>query len=135
MVRSAPKPSLREASCCKVLVANGGAGWRCTCFFSTLSTRNCRASIAATARLASASFARPNLSSLLPSSMLRRAWKSAPLGVVNAAWMLQYSCGLNASISFSRSQIRRSATDCTRPAEREPCSLRQSTGDSVKPTR
>ena len=71
----------------------------------------------------------------LTSSMLRRAWKSAPLGVVNAAWMLQYSSGLNASISFSRSQIRRSATDCTRPAEREPCSLRQSTGDSVKPTR
>ena len=60
---------------------------------------------------------------------------SAPCGVVNAAWMLQYSCARNASISASRSQIRRSATDCTRPAEREPWSLRQSTGDRVKPTR
>ena len=80
MVRSAPKPSLREASCCKVLVANGGAGWRCTCFFSTLSTRNCRASIAATARLASASFARPNLSSLLPSSSAQARLE------VGAAW-------------------------------------------------
>ena len=34
--------------------------------------------------------------------------------------MLQYSCGLNFSISSSRSQIIRNATDCTRPAERLP---------------
>ena len=65
MVRSAPKPSLRDASCCKVAVANGGAGWRWTCFFSTLSTRNARASIAATARLASASLGEIELFQLL----------------------------------------------------------------------
>ena len=35
----------------------------------------------------------------------------------------------------ARSATRRSATDCTRPAERAPGSLRQSTGESVKPTR
>ena len=45
------------------------------------------------------------------------------------------SWAIKASISASRSQIRRSATDCTRPAEREPGSLRHSTGESVKPTR
>ena len=47
----------------------------------------------------------------------------------------QYSCVLKASISASRSQTRRSATDCTRPAERAPGSFRHSTGDRVKPTR
>ena len=49
--------------------------------------------------------------------------------------MDQYSCALNFSISRSRSEMMRSATDWTRPAEREPGSLRQSTGESVKPTR
>ncbi len=37
--------------------------------------------------------------------------------------------------SSSRSQTSRSATDCTRPAEREPGSFRHSTGERVKPTR
>ena len=136
MVRSAPKPSLREASCCKVLVANGGAGWRCTCFFSTLSTRNCRASIAATARLASASFASPNLSSLLPSSVLRRAWKSAPLGVVNAAWMLQYSCGLERldlvlALADQAQRHRLHASGRARPLQLAPEHRRQREADQV----
>ena len=52
-----------------------------------------------------------------------------------SASMVQYSCALNASISVSRSQTRRSATDCTRPADLAPGSLRHSTGESVKPTR
>ena len=43
--------------------------------------------------------------------------------------------GSNFSISISRSQINRSATDCTRPAEREPGNLRHKTGDRLKPTR
>ncbi len=47
----------------------------------------------------------------------------------------QYSCATNVSISRSRSTSRRSATDWTRPAERAPGSLRQRTGESVKPTR
>ena len=61
--------------------------------------------------------------------------KLLPSGPVKSASMVQYSRGLNASISASRSQMMRSATDCTRPAERLPGSLRHSTGDSVKPTR
>ena len=59
----------------------------------------------------------------------------SPLGVSRSTSMDQYSRGLKASISTSRAQISRSATDCTRPAEREPGSLRQSTGESVKPTK
>ena len=61
--------------------------------------------------------------------------KGAPAGVVICACTVQYSRGRNRSISLSRSQISRSATDCTRPAERLPGSLRHSTGESVKPTR
>ena len=48
---------------------------------------------------------------------------------------VQYSSGVKDSISASRSQTRRSATDCTRPAERLPGTLRRSTGERWKPTR
>ena len=57
------------------------------------------------------------------------------LAVPNSTSTVQYSRLLKTSISASRSQIRRSATDCTRPAERLPGSLRHSTGERVKPTR
>ena len=42
--------------------------------------------------------------------------------------MVQYSRELKASISASRSQTRRTATDWTRPAEMLGLTLRQSTG-------
>ena len=38
IVRCAPKPSLRAASCCSVEVVNGGDGLRLRCFFSTFVT-------------------------------------------------------------------------------------------------
>src|SRR5256885_51232 len=38
MVRWAPRPSLREASCCRVEVVKGAGGCRRTCFFSTEAT-------------------------------------------------------------------------------------------------
>jgi hypothetical protein len=37
-VRAAPKPSLREASCCSVEVVKGGSGLRRIRFFSTRAT-------------------------------------------------------------------------------------------------
>ena len=82
-----------------------------------------------------ASLGRSNWSSFLPSRWVSRAVNGAPAGVVKSASTVQYSRARNASISASRSQISRSATDCTRPAERLPGSLRHSTGESVKPTR
>ena len=42
--------------------------------------------------------------------------------------MLQYSCGVNARISRSRSTMSRSATVWTRPAERPVLMLRQRIG-------
>ena len=53
MVRAGVMFSLREASCCKVDVVNGGAGWR---FFScryTRETENCPFSTASTTAWAS----------------------------------------------------------------------------------
>ena len=49
MVRVAPKPSLREASCCRVEVVKGGCGWRLTSLRSIVDTLNARAPIASTA--------------------------------------------------------------------------------------
>ncbi len=76
-----------------------------------------------------------NWSSFLPSRWVSRAVKGAPAGVRKCASIVQYSRERNASISASRSQTRRNATDCTRPALRLPGSLRHSTGESVNPTR
>jgi hypothetical protein len=79
-------------------------------------------------------FGSENFVSFCPSSSVSRASNSDPLTDSRAA-TFQYSCVMNFSISISRSTTMRSATDCTRPAEREPGSLRHSTGDSEKPTR
>src|SRR5881409_2411329 len=56
----------------------------------------------------------------LPSAPTRRASKASPRGVSKVAISDQYSRATNFSISSSRSQTSRSATDCTRPAERAP---------------
>ena len=65
----------------------------------------------------------------------RASFVAPVMAVPKIASTVQYSRVLKTSISASRSQIRRNATDCTRPAERLPGNLRHSTGDSVKPTR
>ncbi len=135
MVCLAEKPSLREASICKVEVANGANGLRFTAFFSTATTRNSPFSIAALMAAASAPVLMSSFLSVVPSIALSRAGNSSPLAVAITASMVQYSSVLKASISASRSHTRRKATDWTRPAERAPGSLRHSTGDSVKPTR
>ena len=47
----------------------------------------------------------------------------------------EHSRAWKASISISRSTIRRRQTDWTRPADFAPGSLRHRTGDSLNPTR
>ena len=73
----------------------------------------------------------PGLS--VPTAVPSRRWsaagKAAPSAGRISAPTVQYRRATKASIAASRSQTRRSATDCTRPAERQPGSLRQSTGD------
>ena len=48
-----------------------------------------------------------------------------------SAWTSQYSSGTKAWISRSRSTIRRTATDCTRPAESPRATLAHSRGDTM----
>ena len=134
MVRCAEKPSFLAASCCSVEVVKGGAGERRPGFFSTAITVNSAAATALRAASADGWSARSNFLSWRPSSLTRRARKGSEPAVTSAS-TVQYSCVLNASISISRSTMRRKATDCTRPAERAPGSLRHSTGERVKPTR
>src|SRR5689334_14244658 len=130
MVRWALKPSLREASCCRVEVVNGGGGERRAGFFSTALTLKVAALTASRAAKAAVSSPRSNLASRLPWWVTSRATNgSAP--EETSASTVQYSWVRNASISSSRSTTRRSATDWTRPAEREPGSLRHSTGERV----
>ena len=52
-------------------------------------------------------------------------------GGLSRASRFQYSSGLKASISFSRSTISRTATLCTRPAESPRRTLRHRKGDSL----
>src|SRR5665213_3676288 len=134
MVRCAEKPSLRDASCCKVEVVKGGGGERRAGFFSTAATVKAAALTASRAAKADASLPRSNFESRLLSCLTRRATKGSAPDETSAS-TVQYSWVRNASISSSRSTTSRSATDCTRPAEREPGSLRHRTGDRVKPTR
>ena len=135
MVRWALKPSLREASCCRVEVVKGGGGLRRAGFFSTDLTVNWPVS---TARLASVGFvgvAEAELVQPLAVELVHQRARKGSEPAETSASTVQYSCALNASISISRSTTRRRATDCTRPADREPGSLRHSTGERVKPTR
>ena len=113
----------------------GGCGWRLAGFDSTVPTL--KVAISRSRRNASASAPVPTSSrvSLRPSAPESRASKAAPDAVARCATIDQYSRATKDSMSRSRSQTSRSATDCTRPAERAPGSLRQSTGESVKPTR
>ena len=127
--------SLRDASCCRVEVMKGGAGARLTGFASIDATVGATASTAAVALRAAAASARSYLPSVLPSKVVSRASNASPRGVLRRALTDQYSLGRNASISISRSTIMRSATDCTRPADFAPGSLRHRTGDSLYPTR
>ena len=135
MVRLAEKPSFREASCCRVDVVKGGAGRRRTRFVSIVDTAQSAALIRAAVCVAIASPVRLILFSLSPSKWVMRAVKLSSLFVWKSVSTDQYSCAVKASISASRSQIRRKATDCTRPAEREPGNLRHKTGEMPKPIR
>ena len=105
----APKPSLDEASCCRVEVINGIYDARFLLFLTIeLSLKS--SVILSSILLASSSFL---ISALLPSILfnVHSIFESRP------ALMVQYSSGTKALTSFSRSQIILRATDCTLPAD------------------
>ena len=135
MVREAEKPSREEAACCSVEVVKGGPGLRLVGFASTDMALKLAPSSIALMSSACSWLLMSSFWSFVPSKAVRRASKPSLRGVLSSAATSQYSSRTKRSISASRSQTSRSATDWTRPAERAPGSLRHSTGDSVKPTR
>ncbi len=115
MVFLALKPSRLAASCWSLAVVKGGGGLR---------RRSLRSTEATVKRAFSISAARPRAvspsvsSALCPSTLNRRARNSGGSAAARSASSVQYSTLTKASISRSRSTTRRTATDCTRPAER-----------------
>ena len=118
------KPSLRLASCWRLEVVKGAAGYLRRSPFLMMDTRNVASRHASTTAWASCWLCS---SALSPPKPVKRALTFA-LPMVKGAEMVQYSSGTKMSISSSRSQIIFVATDCTRPALRPFFTLRQSSG-------
>ncbi len=117
MVRRDEKYNLRAASCCRVLVVNGAAARRDVFFFSMAATW---AAIGTAIRDTIPSIwvrdAMVIFSIFCPSNCDNMAL-NADVSFSHPAVSDQYSTGLNASISRSRSTTSFTATDCTRPAD------------------
>ena len=109
-----------KASCCKVLVVNGNGAFLLRSPFFTSATLN---SVCSTLLIiASTSSFEP----IFP-------WNFATIGffspsIPSVASSVQYSSGLNASISASLSAMIFKATDCTRPALRPRFTFAQRSG-------
>ena len=126
MVCDTEYPSLRAASCCKVEVVKGGAGDFFTGFFV----------ISSMLKEAALHDSKNSMTSFLS---FRRLFSSAfrivvPSGSVKLAMMRKAASDTNSLISRSRSTIRRTATDCTRPADKAGFTFRHRMGESSKPT-
>ena len=107
----------------QVEVVKGAAGYVDAACFRCAS--RLAALIRSAAVVATSSVLMSSLPSLLPSRWVGRALNRSPPARAKSASMLQYSSDTKASISASRSQISRNATDCTRPADRDPGNLPQ----------
>ena len=122
-------PSLRAASCCKVDVVKGTDG-------DFLNGLVCTSSIVNVASLHCVRKASASAFSLkrVPSSAFISMALPLASGTKKVATTRYAASGWNVCISRSRSTIRRTATDCTRPAESEGLIFFQRMGDSLKPT-
>ena len=137
MVRCVVKRSFPAASCCKVDVVKGARGWRLRSRLLTSDTVSwpCAAvSNLVLAAVASASVLISNCFSALPSSVCSLALKGCD-DFSTLAVSVQYSTGIKASISSSRSAIRRNAGLCTRPADKPYLIFFHNKGERLKPTR
>ncbi|MCO4699818.1 hypothetical protein LRR80_05919 [Streptomyces sp. RO-S4] len=150
MVAFAPKPSLRLASCCSVVVRNGAYGERRYGLDSTERTANrVSARAAASARAFASSrwrvlapFSCPSESksrpcaTRRPSTVCSRATSvdgslaSPARPVEKVPVRSQYSAVRNAMRSRSRSTTSRVATDWTRPADRRGMTFFHRTGET-----
>ena len=107
---------------------NGAAGFRRRSPRATLLTLHrapCSAVITASV---AASDGRSAFSPRTSRSVATKSGGALPL---SRAWRDQYSTDTKAWISRSRSAMRRTATDCTRPADRPRRTFSQSSGESL----
>ena len=104
---------------------NGGGGFLRRSLRSTPATTS-----DALLMMSTTSRAPPSLvsSTRLPSSLENLAVNGGGALPSTSVSTVQYSSGLKAVISASRSTTSRTATDCTRPADRPRFTLVQSTG-------
>jgi len=125
MVFLTVKPSLREASCCSFEVMKGGTGF----FFFSFASTDATVKVWRSSDLTTASVSSPlPRSAFLSSNLMRRASNGGGVSPSSNAASVQYSSGLNAWISRSRSTTIRRATDCTRPADRPRRTFSQRSG-------
>jgi len=136
MVRDVPRLRRRDASCCRVLVVNGANGRRVRVPRLTSPTAQWACCKASTWGRTTSPLTNAGSSPLMRCNRPMKEGRRLPLwrgSMRNFSWLssasiVQYSSVLNASISRSRSTTNRTATDCTRPADRRPCTLRHSSG-------
>ena len=138
IVLDAPKPSCLFASCCIVDVVNGGPLVRLASLCFTSTTRSVSHSRTRLAYASASSFeAMVNFPSLAPSTCVKAASNVEPSFELKLAFTVQYGSLTKASTSSSLSHTNRSATLCTRPADRLTLdgNLRHSSPESVNPNR
>src|SRR3989338_579383 len=130
MVCLAEKPSKRLAVCCKLEVVKGLGGCFLVCFFSKLATIYWAPFNSVKILAACSSFLRCSLSITWLLILLRRAVNGSCCLLASVAVIPQYSSIINFLISRSRSTIKRTATDCTRPADKPLATFFQRKGES-----
>ena len=129
IVRRGLKPSLRLASCWRVLVVNGAAGERFCCAHRDLGHLG-RAPRRASACVSAVSPSETVEGLAVDAHQVGRE-RLARQSVWSCACSVQYSRAVKAVTSRSRSTTSRTATDWTRPADRPLRTLRASNGLSV----
>ena len=128
IVRAAGKRKAEAAWRCSVLVMNGGGAWSRRVLDSTAPTRNRQRDRAPRIAVATVSFRATGFFGGF-TGMSASAATGAPDSVARWPSIRQYSSMTNARISRSRSQMSRSATDCTRPAESRGATFRERSGE------
>ena len=133
MVFLTGKPRRVLAACCSVEVIKGADGFDWVGFSSRSATIKSDCSSSATIALVCASFfSSRGLPAFFTASRRMVSCLACWLWVL--LWISQYSTGVKARISRSRSTTRRVATDCTRPADSPRATFCHSNGDTMKPT-
>ena len=131
MVFLTPNPSRVLAACCNVEVINGAVGLLFVgfssifCIWYWLSFNSFKAISIAIRSFGS------NVSPAKWVTCIVRVWLD---WVFTSAKRSQYSCGIKAWISRSRSTNNLTATDWTRPADKPRATFFHNNGDSINPT-